>query len=74
MGNVIEEDIRSVNVPGRYGGEFLVVLPQSDINGAHLVAVRIKRGLRSLSVIRIMNNLLYKAKKQEKDRIELELS
>lgn len=99
VGSVVRESIRGADVPGRYGGdEFLVVLPQSNITGARLVADRIRNRLRSLRVsglnraitisggivgadghtaeklIRIVDNLLYRAKKQGKDRIEVELS
>jgi len=41
---IIKESIREIDIVGRYGGEeFCVVLPETDLEGAHLVAERIRK-------------------------------
>jgi two-component system cell cycle response regulator len=43
--------LRSTDLLGRYGGEeFLAVLPQIDLESAHLAAERLRRGLEELVV------------------------
>ncbi len=42
---IIKENIREIDIVGRYGGEeFCVVLPETDLEGAYLVAERIRKG------------------------------
>jgi diguanylate cyclase (GGDEF)-like protein len=44
VGAIIKENIREIDIAGRYGGEeFCVVLPETDLEGAHMVADRIRR-------------------------------
>lgn len=43
MGQIIKENIREIDIAGRYGGEeFSVVLPETDLDGAVLAAERIR--------------------------------
>ena len=40
------ENIREIDIAGRYGGEeFCVILPDTDRQGAHYAAERIRQGL-----------------------------
>jgi len=44
MGMIIRENIREIDIAGRYGGEeFCVVLPETELDGAQLVAERIRK-------------------------------
>jgi diguanylate cyclase (GGDEF)-like protein len=44
----ITRSIRSIDAAGRYGGEeFLVVLPETDLDGAAVVAERIRSAIES---------------------------
>ncbi len=44
VGLVIKESIREIDIAGRYGGEeFCIVLPETDLEGAFLVAERIRK-------------------------------
>jgi diguanylate cyclase (GGDEF)-like protein len=44
MGIIIKENIREIDIAGRYGGEeFCIVLPETDLEGAQMVAERIRR-------------------------------
>ena len=44
IGIIIKENIREIDIVGRYGGEeFCVVLPETDIEGAYVVAERIRK-------------------------------
>jgi diguanylate cyclase (GGDEF)-like protein len=44
IGVIIKENIREIDIVGRYGGEeFCVVLPETELEGARLVAERIRR-------------------------------
>lgn len=44
VGLIIKENIREIDIAGRYGGEeFCVVLPETDLEGALMVADRIRR-------------------------------
>ncbi len=43
LGDIIKENVREIDIAGRYGGEeFCVVLPDTDQEGARLVAERIR--------------------------------
>lgn len=44
VGNLLRENVREIDIAGRYGGEeFSVVLPDTDTQGAMLVAERIRQ-------------------------------
>ncbi|HXW50701.1 MAG TPA: GAF domain-containing protein [Candidatus Acidoferrales bacterium] len=44
MATVLHMSLRATDIAGRYGGdEFLVILPQSDEQGAHLLLERVRR-------------------------------
>jgi diguanylate cyclase (GGDEF)-like protein len=44
IGQLIKSHLRTIDIPGRFGGEeFCVVLPETDAQGAALVAERIRR-------------------------------
>ena len=43
MGKIIQENIREIDIAGRYGGEeFCIALPETDLDGALLAAERIR--------------------------------
>ncbi|MGH3021306.1 MAG: diguanylate cyclase [Gaiellaceae bacterium] len=45
---ILRETVREIDLPSRYGGEeFAVLLPQTDIEGAHNLAERLRRALAS---------------------------
>jgi len=49
VGRIIKEQIRIVDIPGRYGGEeFVVVLPDTDEEGAYVVAERIRKAIENM--------------------------
>ena len=44
ISNIIQENVREIDIVGRFGGEeFCVVLPDTDMGGARLVAERIRK-------------------------------
>ncbi len=44
IANIIQENVRAIDIVGRFGGEeFCVVLPDTDLEGARLVAERIRK-------------------------------
>ncbi len=44
IGQIIKENVREIDIVGRYGGEeFCVVLPDTDLDGSRVVAERIRR-------------------------------
>ena len=46
--SILRETVREIDLPSRYGGEeFAVLLPQTDIEGAHNLAERLRRALAS---------------------------
>ncbi len=48
IGVIIKENIREIDIAGRYGGEeFCVVLPDTDLEGARVVAERIRKSTES---------------------------
>jgi diguanylate cyclase (GGDEF)-like protein/putative nucleotidyltransferase with HDIG domain len=51
---VLKEQVRSIDLPVRYGGEeFLVLLPDTDKDGAVMVAEKIRRAADRLSIPRL---------------------
>jgi diguanylate cyclase (GGDEF)-like protein len=51
LGNVIRQSIRTVDSAYRYGGdEFVVLLPETDIVGAFVVAEKIRSGAEDLAL------------------------
>jgi len=48
VGDIIKENIRKVDIAGRYGGEeFLIILPETNIFPAYSLAERIRKGVHS---------------------------
>jgi diguanylate cyclase (GGDEF)-like protein len=44
ISNIIQENVRAIDIVGRFGGEeFCVVLPDTDLEGARVVAERIRK-------------------------------
>lgn len=51
IGTLIRENIREIDIAGRYGGEeFCVILPDTDSQGARYAAERIRQGAESASI------------------------
>lgn len=51
MADVIRQEIRTADVPGRLGGEeFVVILPETDMDGAIDLAERLRLAIREASV------------------------
>ena len=47
----LREELRGVDTAARYGGEeFAVILPQAGIDGAHIVAERLRRRIEQMEV------------------------
>ncbi len=48
---LLQESLRDIDSAGRYGGdEFVLLLPDTDLNGAILVANRIRQGVKQLEL------------------------
>jgi diguanylate cyclase (GGDEF)-like protein len=53
VGRVLRELSRDIDEPARYGGEELaVILPQTDLNGAELLAERMRTAINELKIKR----------------------
>jgi diguanylate cyclase (GGDEF)-like protein/putative nucleotidyltransferase with HDIG domain len=51
---VLKEQVRSIDLPARYGGEeFLILLPDTDKEGAVMVAEKIRRATDRVSIPRL---------------------
>jgi diguanylate cyclase (GGDEF)-like protein len=51
VSRVLRESTRDIDEPARYGGEELAVaLPQTDLDGAHLLAERVRESIEALEV------------------------
>lgn len=51
VGQIIKENIREIDIAGRFGGEeFCVVLPETDLDGAVLAAERIRSAAESAKI------------------------
>lgn len=47
----VKENLRSQDIAGRYGGdEFLVILPETTLEGAHKLMVRMKKRIENMTV------------------------
>jgi diguanylate cyclase (GGDEF)-like protein len=54
VGRVLKESSREIDEPARYGGEELAVaLPQTDLDGAHLLAERVRTAIAALEIPRV---------------------
>lgn len=51
VARVLKETVRDIDLPARYGGEeFTVILPETDIEGATILAERLRRKVETLRV------------------------
>jgi diguanylate cyclase (GGDEF)-like protein len=54
VGRVLNDSSREIDEPARYGGEELAVaLPQTDLDGAHLLAERVRIAIAALEIPRL---------------------
>jgi diguanylate cyclase (GGDEF)-like protein len=54
VARVLHDSSREIDEPARYGGEELAVaLPQTDLEGAHLLAERVRAGIAALELPRL---------------------
>ena len=57
VGRVLRSLSRDIDEPARYGGEELsVILPQTDLNGAELLAERMRTAIEALEIKRLDGN------------------
>jgi len=51
VGEVIAEGVRRIDIAARYGGdEFVVLLPETEVTGAYVLAEKIRMGIADLTV------------------------
>jgi diguanylate cyclase (GGDEF)-like protein len=51
VGDVIAEGVRRIDIAARYGGdEFVVLLPETEVTGAYVLAEKIRLGVADLTV------------------------
>jgi diguanylate cyclase (GGDEF)-like protein len=51
VGDVIAEGVRRIDIAARYGGdEFVVLLPETEVTGAYVLAEKIRMGIAELTV------------------------
>jgi diguanylate cyclase (GGDEF)-like protein len=51
---ILRESTREIDEPARYGGEEMVVaLPQTDLDGAEVIAERVRTAVAALEVLRL---------------------
>jgi diguanylate cyclase (GGDEF)-like protein len=51
VGDIVRRDVRATDVPARYAGdEFVLILPETDLNGAALVADKIRVDISRLAL------------------------
>jgi diguanylate cyclase (GGDEF)-like protein len=59
IANIIKESVREIDLVGRFGGEeFCVVLPDTDLEGATVVAERIRKSAEQ-KLIKAYDNSLH---------------
>ena len=59
ISNIIQENVREIDIVGRFGGEeFCVVLPDTEMEGARVVAERIRKSAEK-RLIRAYDNTLH---------------
>jgi diguanylate cyclase (GGDEF)-like protein len=58
VGATIKESVRTSDIPGRYGGEeFCVILPETDLDGAILLADRLNEAIRNTPIETVAGTL-----------------
>jgi diguanylate cyclase (GGDEF)-like protein len=58
ISNIIQENVREIDIVGRFGGEeFCVVLPDTEMEGARVVAERIRKSAEKRSIKAYDNTL-----------------
>ena len=58
ISNIVQESVREIDIVGRFGGEeFCVVLPDTDMEGARVVAERIRKSAEKRLIKAYDNNL-----------------
>lgn len=95
IGEIMQQNTRNLDLVGRYGGEeFLLILPETNLEKAALVAEKLRQKIKksdiegldfkltasfgavqyegesSQQLIKRADDLLYKAKKEGRDRVE----
>jgi diguanylate cyclase (GGDEF)-like protein len=46
MAHLIEKNLRTIDIVGRYGGEeFIVILPQTDLENAYIAGERLRKAV-----------------------------
>jgi diguanylate cyclase (GGDEF)-like protein len=51
VSQTLKRSVREVDIPGRYGGEeFIVIMPETPLEGAHQVAERIRTAVAALRI------------------------
>lgn len=50
ISKILKENVRTIDIPGRWGGEeFLVICPETDLNGARVLAEKIRQAVEVYS-------------------------
>ena len=52
IANLIRQNLRQVDMPGRFGGEeFAIILPHTDLNAAYVTAERLRQCIESTPAV-----------------------
>ncbi len=52
MAQLIEKNLRTIDMVGRYGGEeFIVILPQTDLKNAHIAGERLRQAVEATTFL-----------------------